>query len=1080
MYKLEQSQILSIASNDNVFIKGKKYYENDRIEDVEYKQEKGVNVVEFKIKGNSRIYVSKLKFEYSGKFISHICNCDSYSMWRGACKHVVCSMLFLLENDNKINNLIERKNISKRMLDLFEKQIYEEIDIALNNNENKKIELTPYFNIENPKNYNLTFTIGTKKQYILKSISEFISNLKNQNTVNYGKELIFKHKLDMFTFEATELISFIEKEYNFYQEVSDSVISRISYALTSKDIGKTLFLNKRSIDDFINLYMDKKVKVCIEENKTIDVYLKTTEFPLKAELINNENIENTINFKFLKIPKNIIIGDKYNYLLVSDTLYKVTKEYYRTISPLISAIIKNKENLLTFVGDDYFRFISIVVPKLIKNNILEESFVPISIKQIFKKLCFDEKDKVVYLKILFCYGEIEINALDNCKKESYRNLVSEYEIIKLVKNLGFIEDKLKKQFEISDEENIYNLYYGGMERLRDYGEILVTDDFLNKRVVNKKEKTKIGIRLVENMLELNVDTSDYTLKELLEAMSSYKLNKKYHRLKDGRFINFLDDTIKETTDFLSKIEISKNNLKGNTITLPKYHSMYIDNIFENSDNISLYKETSYKKLIDDLNTYKDLEFKLPESLESVLRDYQKKGYKFLKILGHYGFGAILADDMGLGKTVQVISLILSEIEEGIKEPTLVVAPTSLIYNWQQEVNKFAPGLKTIVIVGNAETRKEIIEKMDADIYVTTYDTLKRDIENYKDKTFRYIIADEAQNIKNPNTQNARSIKSLKSKTNFALTGTPIENSLTELWSIFDFIMPGYLYSNNKFNKLYVKPIIKENDEEATERLKKYIKPFLLRRSKKEVLKELPDKIETTLFAEMTSEQQKMYAAYLLEARGELNKVIKEEAYNKNQIKILSLLTRLRQICCDPSLFIEDYKGGSGKLDITMETIIDLIESGHRILLFSQFTSMLAILKQKLAKEKIDYFYLDGRISSQQRIDMVDSFNNNNKSIFLISLKAGGTGLNLTGADVVIHYDPWWNPSVMAQATDRAHRFGQDKVVQVFNIVTKNSIEEKILALQNKKRNLIDSVIKDGESFINKMSKEEIVELFNQD
>jgi SNF2 family DNA or RNA helicase len=435
--------------------------------------------------------------------------------------------------------------------------------------------------------------------------------------------------------------------------------------------------------------------------------------------------------------------------------------------------------------------------------------------------------------------------------------------------------------------------------------------------------------------------------------------------------------------------------------------------------------------------------------------------------------------MGLGKTIQAIAVLLSERGEepcGGSEPSIVVAPTSVIYNWEQEIKKFAPQLRSVIINGLPARRRELLDTPGVDVFITTYDILKRDIDNYEHMKFKYIIADEAQNIKNPQTQNAISIKTLNGRTRFALTGTPMENSMTELWSIFDFVMPGYLYTASKFAKFYEVPVVKNDDTQRADLLRRQIAPFILRRLKNDVLNELPEKTETTLYAQMSDEQLKLYAANLLKARGELEE-FENEGLNRNRIRILAALTRLRQICCHPSLFMEDYGGGSGKLDLAMETILTAIESGHRILLFSQFTSMLAILRAALEKAGIAYFYLDGRTPAQERVDMVNNFNRGVNKIFLVSLKAGGTGLNLTGADVVIHYDPWWNPAVMEQASDRAHRYGQQKAVQIYNIVAKDSIEERIMELQEKKKDLIDSVITQGASFITKMSEDELRELF---
>lgn len=358
--------------------------------------------------------------------------------------------------------------------------------------------------------------------------------------------------------------------------------------------------------------------------------------------------------------------------------------------------------------------------------------------------------------------------------------------------------------------------------------------------------------------------------------------------------------------------------------------------------------------------------------------------------------------------------------------------------------------------------------------------MKRDVEVYKKEKyeFKYIIADEAQYIKNNNTQNSKAIKEIKSQVKFALTGTPIENSLSELWSIFDFIMPGYLFGYKKFKEVYETPIIKDKDERAMQKLKMLIEPFVLRRIKTDVLTELPDKTISILNNEMKGEQEKIYISYMQIARKEAMQEIEENGFEKSQIRILALLTRLRQICCHPSLFLENYKGESSKLNQCIEIVKDAIQAGHKILLFSGYTSMFEIIEKELKKNDIKYFKLTGQTKVGERIQLVDEFNESpNVKIFLISLKAGGTGLNLIGADMVIHYDPWWNLSAENQATDRTYRIGQKKNVQVYKLITKNSIEEKIYELQQRKAKLMDDMLSTKQTFINKLTKEEVMSLF---
>lgn len=437
---------------------------------------------------------------------------------------------------------------------------------------------------------------------------------------------------------------------------------------------------------------------------------------------------------------------------------------------------------------------------------------------------------------------------------------------------------------------------------------------------------------------------------------------------------------------------------------------------------------------------------------------------------------------GFGKTIQLLAVILDYVQnEKEPKPTIVVCPSSLSLNWQNEIKKFTPNLSSIVIRGNSKEREKQIKSIEKyNIIITSYDLLKRDIEEYKKAKieFQYIIADEAQYIKNNNTQNAKAIKELNAKTRYALTGTPIENSLSELWSIFDFIMPGYLFGYHKFKELYEMPIVRDEDKLAMKKLKMLIEPFILRRIKKEVLTELPDKTIMVLNNEMEEEQQKIYLSYLQNAKQEAINEINSNGFEKSQIKILALLMRLRQICCHPSLFLENYNGGSSKLSQCIEVVKDAIESKHKILLFSSYTAMFPMIEKELKKEQIEYCKLTGQTKVGERIKLVDEFNeNDNLKVFLISLKAGGTGLNLIGADMVIHYDPWWNLSAENQATDRTYRIGQKKNVQVYKLITKNSIEEKIYELQERKAKLIDNMLSTNETFLNKLSKEEIMELF---
>ena len=383
------------------------------------------------------------------------------------------------------------------------------------------------------------------------------------------------------------------------------------------------------------------------------------------------------------------------------------------------------------------------------------------------------------------------------------------------------------------------------------------------------------------------------------------------------------------------------------------------------------------------------------------------------------------------------------------------------------------------MAGNQFERAEIIENiLQYDVAVTSYDLLKRDISLYENIHFNYEIIDEAQYIKNHSTAAAKAVKVIGSRIRFALTGTPIENRLSELWSIFDYLMPGFLYGYETFRKELEAPIAKKSDPQATEKLRRMTSPFILRRLKNDVLKDLPDKIEEVRYAAFDTEQRKLYDAQVAYMKGMLESSDQSEV-NKNKIRILAELTRIRQICCDPSLIFEDYRGESAKRVACLDLVKSAIEGEHKILLFSQFTSMLELLERDLAAEGISYYKIIGSTPKQERVELVQAFNGDDTPVFLISLKAGGTGLNLTGADVVIHYDPWWNVAAQNQATDRAHRIGQTKIVSVYRLIAKNSVEEKILELQETKQNLADEILSGELGGIGSMTREELLSLLEE-
>ncbi|MCR5370025.1 MAG: DEAD/DEAH box helicase [Clostridium sp.] len=646
----------------------------------------------------------------------------------------------------------------------------------------------------------------------------------------------------------------------------------------------------------------------------------------------------------------------------------------------------------------------------------------------------------------------------------------------------------------SREDYLYLLLEEGLDRLLMAGEVQTTDSFRRIRV-RRRPGISVGVQLSGDLLQLDLAGSDLTEEEMEEILANYQPKKRFYRLKSGDFINLRDNSIEELEALMEGLRMSPQEFVRGKMHIPAYRTLYLDRMLQQSEDLYTLRDTRFKAMVRAFRNVGDADFAIPEALTGVLRKYQKVGYRWLRTLASAGFGGILADEMGLGKTVQVIALLEAERESEESgrtgageagEPvrtgarSLIVAPASLVYNWGAEAGRFAPKLKVLLITGTQEERAALLEDPgDADVLVTSYDLLKRDIDLYSGLDFRYEIIDEAQFIKNHTTAAAKAVKLVNSRVRFALTGTPIENRLAELWSIFDYLMPGFLYSYEEFRRLFENPIVRDGEETASDRLMKMISPFILRRMKRDVLKDLPEKLEEVRYSALEGQQRRLYDAQVLHMR-QMLAMESAEDFNRNRMKILAELMRARQICCDPSLCYADYDGPSAKREAFRELVKSAIDGEHRVLVFSQFTSMLDLLKKDMEKENIPYYCITGATPKEERAELTERFNRGNVPVFFISLRAGGTGLNLTGADVVIHYDPWWNLAVENQATDRAHRIGQQRKVTVYRLVMKGTLEERILAMQEAKKKLAEDILGAEQMGQGAITKEELSELLSGD
>ena len=726
-----------------------------------------------------------------------------------------------------------------------------------------------------------------------------------------------------------------------------------------------------------------------------------------------------------------------------------------------------------------------------------EKYRPEALKARFE---FDsDSPDELRLRPTLSYGDFTFSPLadEHVPREICRDVPAEFYISRLItRYFSYWEDESGELVIRGDEEALYQVLSEGMPQFQEVGEVWLSESVRHLRVLPPPE-VSMGVSLGGGWLDLKIETAGIDPAELLQVLSEYRQKKKYYRMKNGEFLQLSGGGLQALDSLTADLGLTKSEFQAGEAKIPAYRAFYLDSLSGDGRMKLFQRDEAYGMMVRDLKTAQSVSYAVPAVLEKTLREYQKIGYTWMRTLARYHFGGILADDMGLGKTLQVIALLTAFYQEKTEQkaagnegsgselplPSLIVCPASLVYNWGQEFARFSPGIRVLLIAGTAKERQEQLEEQmrmeaseGAQVIITSYDLLKRDRAAYLGRTFEYEIIDEAQVIKNAKTQGAKAVKEISANARFALTGTPVENRLSELWSIFDFLMPGFLYSYRKFRERYELPIVKNQDPEALTALRRMTGPFVLRRLKKDVLRELPGKEERIVYSAASGRQQKLYTASALK----LKEALAGGAWSGNgKLEVLSQLMRLRQICCDPALCFEDYTGESAKLETCVSLIASASAAGHKILLFSQFASMLERIRERLLQEGISSHLLVGATPKEERSRMVQAFASDEVPVFLISLKAGGTGLNLTAADIVIHYDPWWNVAAQNQATDRAYRIGQEKPVTVYKLILKDTIEENLLKLQNAKLALAAQVVSEGMVSLGDLSQNELMELFEQ-
>ena len=974
------------------------------------------------------------------EIINYSCDCAQFRGYH-TCKHVAAA-LYKYKGEIK-KKLVNPMKLSSMFLNSFKNR--KEANVKNNIKEAIKLELELCF--DGYVSYKLH--VGIKKTYVLNNESKlryFVNAYRSGGDLKLGKEFTYNRDKYYFNSEDDELFNFLTASVNDYN-------------------SNCMLLSEREINALFRIIKDRKFSIKgLGEIKDI-IHSMPTELRLDFQ-------DNIYHLKVDDISSYIILDDQFKYVVYNHILYIIPNKYR---SLLIRMVNFGLDEVL-FERKDIDLFKNGLL-KEIRNNIsVSENVVDIvvGVKPTIE-LYFDLKRDKITCCMKLDYKDTKIDYFDEVDNID-RDDEYEQEAISKLASYGF---EIKNKKIILDEfELVYDFLAEGIMKLSEDYKVFTSKKIDNTSII-KDSKVQSNFSIgASGIMSYSFDTDNINLDELDKVLSSLKNNKKYYKLKNGNVIDLENnEDLNELNNLMSDLQVSGNLAEGE-IEIPKYRAFYIDSL-KNNKYKSINTDNSFDTFINNFKEYKNSTIKLSKKDESILRDYQVDGVKWLYTLYKCDLGGILADEMGLGKSIQTIMFIKLILKEKKDAKIMIVCPTALVYNWKKEFDKFGKELKYITVADNKEKRKEIIKDFDKyNIFITSYGLVRNDNDEYEHKTFELCIIDEAQKIKNYQAGMTKEIKKIKARTKIALTGTPLENSVMELWSIFDFIMPGYLNSVKKFREYYG---IKDVDDASLQRLARLnyqINPFILRRKKQDVTKDLPDKIENTIYLDLPDYQKALYLKVLKESKEEMEELILTEGFKKARFKILQLLMKLRQVCIDPTILYSNYKKDAIKFEKLIELVQDYVSEGHKILIFSSFKKVIDKVRVLFNKEKITSYTISGDVKGKTRMELVEKFNKDDTNCFLITLGSGGTGLNLTSADVVIHLDIWWNPQVENQATDRAHRIGQKNKVTVIKMVCKGTIEERIIELQNKKRILSDNLIegKDNSEVLSSLSEKDIKKL----
>ncbi len=1039
--------------------------------------------------------------EDESQIVGSLCSCSDFYQSEGLCCHCVAILLKYISRRHIQTSFPSKKQnrIGQTLIESYIHQSSGSHYPAEASETKVLIELEPILHKQYHK-LSVDFKIGTGKKYVIKDLLEFARLIRQGELFQYGKNLKFFHEPEAFTTESRNMLAFImqrieEYEYHFHC-VQDS-----TYRFQTMKALRYLPLSPTAVDMFLNMMIGHTLQFDLDDHIR-PIYVTDGDPELTLEL----KAEDSDTYHLTIEDCLILSGAQTFWILKDKILYRCSEAFKKDMQPYLTELNRQKIREITLSEKQLRPFYGSVLKHLEAHTDFHTEGVDLTDYEPpeahFSIYLDNPAENIISCTAYARYGEETFSlATPISCEDGFRDASMENRILTAIQTyfqpaaVSGNEDSpvADADFIIShDDQTAFLFLEQGLPHFYELAEVFISSNMKRIRILSAP-RTAVGVSVSNGLLEIDIHSDSLPYEELAGILNSYRRRQKYYKLKSGEFLKLENNSLSVLSELADGLRLSEQAIRGGRISVPLYRASYIDAVLtsHNSD-IQSHRDRYFKSLIRDMKSVADSDYEVPDAMKPILRDYQKTGYRWLCTIAQLGFGGILADDMGLGKTLQIITLLEHARLEAISKTvdltdtashtacpppvSLIVCPSSLVYNWDSEIEHFAPNLKTLLITGTAQERQELLTHYaDYDVLITSYDMLKRDIASYDNLHFHFQIIDEAQYIKNHRTQAARSVCSIHSVTRFALTGTPIENRLSELWSIFEYLMPGFLYPYAYFRSELEQPIVENKDQIAATRLQQLVRPFIMRRLKTDVLKELPDKLEHAVYAQMTDEQNKLYTANTLKLQKDLEQQ-SDSMFKTSKIQILAELTKLRQLCCDPSLIYQNYHGGSAKLDTCIQLIENAMAGGHKILLFSQFTSMLDVIERRLKAERILYYRLDGSTKSEQRTRLVNAFNENKIPVFLISLKAGGTGLNLTGADIVIHYDPWWNAAAQNQATDRAHRIGQTHTVTVYKLIARHTIEEKILELQENKKALSDQILSEEGVTASQLTKEELLKL----